>query len=164
MTAELSVEIKRVGRKLFLLAIYLIIDTQKSNPLKVKGMLTELIALLIHDNFPRSLSSNVGTPHDVTRQIKDYIDSTRGIGLDLKGLEKQFFYSKYYLEREFKKKYGVSLISYANDKKMEYAQSLLKKFTVSKAAEELCFSSIYSFSRAFKNKYGICPTEYKDRQ
>jgi len=142
--------------------LYRIIDVQKSNPLIAKGLLTELIALLIHDNFPRSLSPvRASSSHDITQQLKDYIDSTRGVAIELKRLERQFFYSKYHLERAFKKKYGVSLISYAVDKKMEYACFLLKSKSVSKVAEELGFSSIYSFSRAFKNKYGIAPTEYR---
>ena len=78
-------------------------------------------------------------------------------------LEKQYSYSKYYLERQFKKAYGISLIAYRNEKRMQHARKLLELESVSDVAEELGFRSIYSFSRAFKKQFGICPSECRKK-
>ena len=96
--------------------------------------------------------------------ISDYIDAGQGLNSSLDDFEKQFSYSKYYLEREFKKNYGVSLISYRNNKRMEFAAKFLKENSVTNVVEILHFSSIYSFSRTFKKHFGISPTKYKDSQ
>ena len=142
--------------------LFAVIDLYVANKqLSAKGVLTELLDALISDNFPSTLSKDDKSFHDISRQIKDFIDSSQGLDLGLDALSKQFSYSKYYLERQFKQKYGVSLIAYRNDKRMSFACQMLERDTVSSVSEKLGFSSIYSFSRTFKNKYGISPSKYK---
>lgn len=126
-----------------------------------KAGFMELLDLLLTDNFPNFFSADLSSRADVMQQVKDYIDSSCGIRITLDALEKQFCYSKFYLERRFKEQYGMSLISYSNNKKLELACVLLRDQTVTDVAEYLGFSSIYSFSRAFKNKYGLSPLIYK---
>ena len=126
-----------------------------------KAALTEIISMLIADNFPKCFSNDT-VGYSVAKQIKDYIDAGQGIGVRLESFEKQFSYSKYHLEREFKRIYGISLIAYRNNKTMELAARLLKNSNVTEVSERLHFSSIYAFSRAFKKHYGISPSEYKN--
>ena len=128
--------------------------------LEAKGLLTTLLAVLIRDNFASCLNQKEPT-WGIARQLKDFIDATHGVGIGLDALEKQFSYSKFHLERQFQREYGVSLIAYVNKKKMRLAQELLTEKSVSQVAEEIGFSSIYAFSRAFKNRFGISPSEYK---
>ena len=132
--------------------------------LSAKGMLSVLLERLIRDCFPLLLEQNVGNEACVTRQIKDYIDAQHGVGICLDALEKQFSYDKFYLERQFCKEYGKSLIAYSRQKVMEQAALLLREQTVSAVADTLGFSSIYAFSRAFKRYYGISPSLYYDRE
>lgn len=134
-------------------------DRYPNNSLIKKARLTEIIDMLINDNFPESFSSDANRQYTVSQQLKDFIDAGQGVTLSLDQLEKQFSYSKYYMERKFKEAYGISLIAYRNSKKMELAKKLLKTQSVSATAEQLGFSSIYSFSRAFKKYFGICPTQ-----
>ena len=136
---------------------------QSCRRLDAKAALIRLIERLICDNFPDCFSEDRVDKYDVTDQLKSFIDSEHGINISLDTLEKQFYYNKFYLERQFKKKHGISLMVYAKDKKMSFACKLLKTQTVSDVSEKLGFSSIYAFSRAFKNKYGMYPTEYKKR-
>ncbi|MBE6589245.1 MAG: AraC family transcriptional regulator [Ruminococcaceae bacterium] len=138
-----------------------IVSFSSNRMLSAKGAMTELIAELIHDNFQGCLSAEQEKCYDIAQQLKDFIDSTFGLHTDLDALEKQFSYSKFYLERQFKEKHGISPIAYANTKRMELAKTLLKNQSVSEVTEKTGFSSIYAFSRAFKNKYGIPPSEYK---
>ena len=139
---------------------YRIIDCFSSGQrLIAKGALTELLGILIGDNFPALNSKDAQETYGVALQIKHLIDSVHGVGISLDTLEKQFSYSKFYLERKFKQAFGTSLISYVNLQRMDFARELLHHYTVSETAERTGFSSIYSFSRAYKNRFGIPPTQ-----
>lgn len=128
-----------------------------------KARLIELIHLLITDNFPECFANQQEPQYDVCAQLKAYMDAGQGTASTLTELEKQYSYSKYYLERQFKKAYGISLIAYRNEKRMQHARKLLETESVSDVAEELGFRSIYSFSRAFKKQFGICPSECRKK-
>ena len=115
--------------------------------------------MLISDNFANYFI----TPADADtflKQIKDYIDAGQGISMTLDNIAQQFNYSKYYLDRQFKKQYGISIIAYRNEKRMALAKTLLPNETVSTVAEKLGFTSIYVFSRAFKIFFGFPPSAY----
>ena len=140
---------------------YRVIDcVSAGQALEAKGLLTTLLATLIRDNFASCLNQEEPS-WSIARQLKDFIDATHGVGIGLDALEKHFSYSKFHLERQFQKEYGISLIAYVNQKRLMLAQVLLKSKSVSHVAEEIGFSSIYAFSRAFKNRFGISPSEYK---
>lgn len=98
---------------------------------------------------------------EIALRFVKLVGRTHGTGISLDSLEKQFSYSKFHLERQFQKEYGVSLIAYVSKRRMQLAQELLTEKSVSRVAEEVGFSSIYAFSRAFKNKFGISPSEYQ---
>ena len=73
---------------------------------------------------------------------------------DLESLEKQFFYNRFYLEKQFMKLYGMPVISYRNALRTKRAKELLKEHSVTETAALLGYSSVYAFSRAFKNSCG----------
>lgn len=140
---------------------YKVIDcTSAGQALEAKGLFTVLLAALIRDNYASCLSQKEPA-YSIAQQLKDFIDATYGVGIGLDVLEKQFSYSKFHLERQFRMEYGVSLIAYVNQKRMERAQELLETQSVTRVAEEIGFSSIYAFSRAFKNKLGVSPSAYQ---
>jgi len=141
---------------------YEIVNLQNNaKSLRYKAKLTEMISLLIEDNFSDIFSESSTDKYTVFHQIKDYIDAGQGISMSLEDFEKQFSYSKFYLDRQFKKKFGASLIEYRNQKRMQRACDLLKEGnSVTRVSEILGFSSVYSFSRTFKNEFGVSPTNY----
>lgn len=132
---------------------------QKKQSLLAKSAFIELLDYLITDNFSNCFLK--GKEYNIACQIKDLIDFGQGINMSLADFEKLFAYNRYYLEKCFKKKYGISLISYRNQKKMQLACKLLEQLSVSAVAKELSFTSVYAFSRAFKNHTGESPSEYK---
>lgn len=143
----------------FLKTFFDIIDTKDVHTLSCKAKMLYLLQAIISDNAPEfSKKPSVNTK--ITTLIKSYIDSNYDQEISLETLERQFDYSKYYIEKLFKQKYGVSVINYRNTKRMEAAVRLLEEHSVSKVAETLGFSSIYSFSRAFRMTYGVSPTKY----
>lgn len=123
-----------------------------------KAKLAQIIDILVTDNFPNCFSAEE-SHCNVIQQLKDYIDAGQGITASLSDLEKQFSYSKYYLERQFKKSYGISLMAYRNNKRMQTAKEMLRTERVSVVAEALGFTSIYVFSRAFKQHFGFSPSK-----
>ncbi len=141
-------------------SIYKVAQSYKENKLSAKAYMLNIIEKIIADNFPESIAREAQS-YNVAKQIKEYIDAGQGSTADLSVLENMFSYSKYYLEREFKKEYDISIMAYRNKVKLETAKLLLKHKTISEVAEELNYTSIYVFSRAFKNYYKISPSEYK---
>lgn len=136
---------------------YQITTTPAPPSLSRRAKLLLLVELLILDNFPAVFEKN-DTYYPIENEIRDYVDAGHGLFSSLEDFAKQFSYSKYYLERRFKDAFGVSLISYRNQKKLLYAKELLKSESVTAVSEKLGFSSIYAFSRAFKLHFGYPPS------
>ena len=143
---------------MFLDIFYKVIS--EKNTLIQKAAMLQLLSILIEDNFPDFMEEE--TAPSIAHQIKNYIDAGNGLRMNLNDFSKNFFQSKFYLEKKFKEAFGVSLIEYRNQKRMTYANNLLEKCSVSKVADELGYQSIYAFSRAFKTRFGISPQNYKN--
>lgn len=140
---------------------YDIIDSESnSSSLLQRAKMLALVQMLVESNFPDCFSGTYQSD-EIAERIKDYIDAGQGISISLEDFEKQFSYSKYHLEREFKKKYGESIIAYRNKKRMERAYTLLKTDSVLSVSQALDFSSVYVFSRSFKHYFGIPPSMVK---
>lgn len=139
---------------------YEVINLTEQSMLVRKARLIEIIEALINDNFPNVFEQKYKV-YRIEKQIKDFIDAGQGMTANLEDIAKQFSYSKYYLDRRFKEKYSVGIMSYRNRKRMQTAKQMLKDNTVSAVSERLGFSSIYVFSRAFKNHFGVSPTDIK---
>lgn len=129
---------------------------KSENYLEKKALLTNLISIIAKDNFPDSFTYKEDYP--VEMQLKNYIDAGQCFSLTLPQIANMFSYDMFYLEKKFKSAFGNSIISYRNNKRLLYAQTLLKDFSVSQVAEKTGFSSIYSFSRAYKLKFGKSPS------
>ncbi len=152
--------LKKVSdRHLFCELFYKTVD--ETDKLAQKGLLIQLLSLLIRENFPYFFERKFDA--SVSRQIKDFIDSGQGYAMSLSDFEAMFFYDKFYLEKSFTAKYGVSLVKYRNWKRMEAARLLLATKSVSEVAEALGYGSIYAFSRAYKTHFGHSPTASIDR-
>ena len=148
-------------QKAALETFYAIVNNQKPSSLTQKGLLVQLIDMIITDNFPEMFVDSTEFVYSIEEQVKDYLDAGQGLTSSLEDIANQFNYSKCHLEHRFKDRYGVSLIAYRNNKRMQSAKIMLVTQSVSAVAEKLGFSSIYVFSRAFKNHFGISPSDYK---
>lgn len=128
--------------------------------LMAKSKMTALVDLLIRDNFTAALASEIKPRYTVADQIKDFWDAGQGLSMSLDDLAQQFSYNKFHLERLFRQRFGESLISYRNRRRMSVACRLLATHPVSEVATLVGFSSIYAFSRAFKQHFGASPSKY----
>lgn len=145
----------RIGSKEEFLALFYRIIAKDTAPLIKKALMIQLISMIINDHFPDMLEEQECTPVEI--QIRDYLESGNGDTVSLDDLAKRFFHSKFYLEKKFKRAFGVSIIEYRNRQRMARADSLLEHHSVSRVAEALGYQSIYSFSRAYKQHFGISP-------
>ncbi len=148
-------------QKAALETFYAIVNNPKPSSLTQKGLLIGLIDMLIEDNFPETFVDNTEFIYSIEEQVKDYLDANQGLTSNLDDIAKQFNYSKCHLEHRFKYRYGISLIAYRNNKRMQSAKIMLTTQSVSDVSNKLGFSSIYVFNRAFKNHFGISPSDYK---
>ena len=147
-------------KKLFFAAIDAHVKEEK---LLCKAHLTAIIHHIFKDSFPSTLIGEK-TVYGIEDQIRSLIDSGNAASLSLSELEKRFSYSRFYLERIFREKFGIGIIAYRNEARLTAAKELLRTKSVTEVAYALGYSSIYSFSRAYKNKFGISPSKAKARK
>lgn len=98
--------------------------------------------------------------------IRDYIDYNIYKRITISEIADIAHLSISQTERIFKAKYGVSLIKYTLDKKLETARHLFTTthLNIGEVSERLSFTSPKYFSRQFKLKYGLTPSEYVRKQ
>ena len=143
----------------FLELFYSIIDAPNHQSLSCKTSMLALLEMIIADNVPNALMPAPQTA-SIAAQIKEFLDANFCQNISLSALEKQFSYSKFYIEKCFKKETGLSVMQYRNQKRMAAALELLKSHCVSETGRLLGYSSIYTFSQAFSTFYGESPTKY----
>lgn len=129
--------------------------------LEKKGLFLQLLSIVIANNFHALFDAE--EKHSVEQLIKNYMDAGQGLSMSLDDFSKQFSYSKYYLEKLFRTAYGISLIAYRNQKRMETARYLLCRHTVSEVALIVGYPSIFSFSRAYKLYFGVSPNSHREK-
>jgi AraC family transcriptional regulator len=97
---------------------------------------------------------------------KDVLLENLGEQLTIKELSRRVAINECYLKKGFKEIFGSTIFEFYQNKRMEYAHSLLfeEGKTVTQVAEILGYSNISHFSTAFKKHTGIKPCELLFRQ
>jgi two-component system response regulator YesN len=104
-------------------------------------------------------------PNHVIDVIKNYIDKNYCTEIRLSMFREKYYFSKEYLSKRFKQKYGVGIYEYALKLRMERAKELLMNddLQIQDISERLGYSNNNYFSKAFKNYYGLSPTEFREK-
>lgn len=150
--------------------LYDIIELYKQKSSYIHSIIREKMLALCHLILIEygEISQNERTIfNNIMFTIKDYIDnyhlfdhSTR-LTLDI--LENHFHINKFYIDKIFKKTFGVSVIKYYNTKTISYANIyLMQNKSIQEISDTLKFTSIFVFSRFYKNNTGISPMSYKN--
>ena len=97
------------------------------------------------------------------RRIKKYIEKNLGSKILLQDIGEALGKNANYLNQVFKKKNGLSIISYVNLEKMKKAAVLIgdEGCSTKEAANAVGISDINYFSRLFKQKMGMSVSGYK---
>ncbi len=118
----------------------------------ISGLLTTILTT-------RGINENNGLS-DIKNKLEgvvNYINANFTKTINLDKLSELFYISKYYLAREFKKEYGVTIIQYIISKRIVYAKQLLR-FTDKPIDEisEICgFNDQSYFVKQFKRSEGV---------
>lgn len=132
------------------------------NEALLAGYLYQLLFLVAHSN-------NTYVPYDYADErmtkIIQYINENYNHINDIEEVAEQFFISKFYLCRFFKKKLGISLVSYLNKIKIMEACRMIQggETNLTEIAIKCGFNSSSYFCKVFKSEKGTSPTEYRKR-
>ncbi len=124
-------------------------------------MLTDLITLCITGNKD-TIGQNC---MEKMKLIKEYIDHNFKNKLSLSSIAQEFYLSKYYLAREFKKFHGMTIGNYISGKRVTYSKELLR-FTNKSIEEisELCgIPDTNYFAKVFRKLEECSPSEYRKK-
>ncbi|MGN1021847.1 MAG: AraC family transcriptional regulator [Aristaeellaceae bacterium] len=92
-----------------------------------------------------------------------YIDAHLADELSVKELAGACFISADHLTRLFKKKFGMTVSEYIQDKRIRLAAELLTRgdLSISAVSNTVGFGNYSYFTEQFKKRYGVTPREYQ---
>lgn len=116
----------------------------------------------ISDEIRRRDQEREPTPAELMRR---YIDIQPDGYVTLDRLASEFHFSKQYLIRIFKARYGITPGEYILNRRIAIAQSLLKKTNLSirEIAEQLKFCDVTYFTDFFHTRVGISPLDFRKK-
>ena len=126
------------------------------------SLLTQLMVDCIRCTQKRK--SDKSTRRDYFSSIQSYIDENFQEDLNLDRLAQSFSINKYYLQKQFKKKTGLSPNEYLTRVRLEKAKNLLRTTneTMTQIAQEVGYTASY-FDNVFKKYESVTPHIYRQR-
>lgn len=96
---------------------------------------------------------------------KNYIKNNLHTKITLGEISLKLHCSKVTLTENFRKEFGVTIVQYINEKRMEAARIMLQNSdaSITTIAEECGFSGMEYFSIFFKKKYGMSPSAWRKK-
>ena len=103
---------------------------------------------------------------DVIIQIIDYIHENCNKKITSKDIEDFFHMNFDYLNRQFKKRTGMTIINFSNRYRIEESKELLQSglYNIRQTAEIMGFSNEFYFSRVYKRFEGVSPLVHTGNQ
>ena len=125
--------------------------------------LTDLITVLFTMNHDSEEAT--GSTADKLKSIREYMMIHYGEHISLDELSELFFVSKYHLAREYKKVYGVTLISDLTAIRISQAKSALRfsADSIEKISADCGFSDSGYFIKVFSRSEGMTPLTYRKK-
>lgn len=127
--------------------------------------MTDNISVIIHRMFIYIKNRTKKGEYDLPEQIRHYLDSNLENKITIDVLCTIFNYSKNYIIRVFKERYGITPYRYFLERKIDVAKLYLcnTKYTVNEIAQILKFADQHYFSTEFSRFEGISPKEYRKK-
>ena len=133
-----------------------------SNDIQASGLLNRLMVSCI-DECRRQKSIDADS-NDYAASIRSYLDVNYQENISLDSLAQVFSINKYYLQKLFKKRLGLSPNEYLTRVRLERAKNLLRTTndTMLQIAQEVGYTPSY-FDIVFKKYEGVTPHGYRQR-
>ena len=126
-------------------------------------LIVDILSILLQEiTTPKEIS----TPHKTNLEsIRNYLDEHYTEKFSLDELAEEFFISKYYLCREFKSLYGITLNHYVIAKRITLAKKLLRfsSYTLEEIALKCGFYDASYFNKQFKKSEGIGASDFRKK-
>ena len=128
-----------------------------------QGLLEVLVVRLMRRT---DFSASLAPPQHTSKEcaaVRRYIDSHFKENLNLDTLAEMVHVNKFHMAHAFTKEYGVSPISYLNQRRIQESALLLKStdMSLSRIAQTMGFSSPSYFSQSFRREMGQSPLAYR---
>lgn len=134
----------------------------------VKEELNDAIEKAIRKNYPDAdfsvESENTGiSAEEVIAIIHSKIEQNYQENIQLADFASRYFFSKEYLSRLFKAKFGCNIYEYLIRVRMEHARTLLldPERRILDIAQSIGYADANYFSKAFRNFCGQTPSEFR---
>lgn len=109
--------------------------------------------------FPKATASNL--PENI-RKLKQYIDTNFAEIKSTEEIANNFFYSREYVSRLFRKHFDITISEYITKRRIIQAQKLLSSGSpITETAFGVGFCSLSSFVKAFRKETGVTPSVYR---
>lgn len=111
-------------------------------------------------------SNSALTTDQIVEIIHEYIRNNYAENIKISMFSEKYFFSKEYISRHFKSKYGHGIYEYVLIVRMENAAALLKddSIKIQDVGARVGFPDNNYFSKAFKNYYNLSPSDYRREQ
>ena len=130
--------------------------------LMMEGSLQQFIAMQLAPFVQPFLrrESMTTRDRDILYAVKDYLHKTFHANHSLLDLSKQFGINQNKLKKSFKELFGIPVIEYLYNLKMEHAKNMLydQGMYVGEVAALVGYKNANHFATAFKRKFGIKPS------
>lgn len=136
----------------------------------IKSYLEQFLVLMIRDISEHQdislFTSQQKLETHLVSEIKGFLREHLTQKIRIEDICNTFGYSKTYLSQLFKNQCGISLMSYYNQKKIEYAKKLITEngYTFTQVSNQLSFDNPQYFARVFKRITGQTPSEFRNSQ
>ncbi len=121
------------------------------------GFLLSQLVVLLSVASPATQKTHKEEP--LGARVIRYVNAHIAEPMTLDGLANEFYVSKYYLCRAFKRHNGISILGYINGKRVMMARQMIESGEVAAVvSERVGFSDYSTFYRAYRKAYGHAPT------
>jgi AraC family transcriptional regulator, transcriptional activator of the genes for pyochelin and ferripyochelin receptors len=102
---------------------------------------------------------------DILHEVKNYLSQNYLDTLSLFDLSRRFMLNEFKLKYGFKKLFGMAVMQFVNEKRLEHSQKLLKETdkTIVEISQIIGYEHPGNFSSSFKKKFGYSPLFYKNK-
>ena len=103
---------------------------------------------------------------EVIEIIRDKIDHQYSENIRISDFSARYFFSKEYLSKLFKTRYGIGIYEYLLKVRMERAAELLRDpdIKILDISARIGYTDNNYFSKAFRNYYTLTPTEFRRKE
>ena len=125
---------------------------------RLAGLLLSELLLILSLASPAAHSHKREEP--LGARVIRYVNAHIAEPLSLDALAGEFYVSKFYLCRAFKRHNGISVLGYVNGKRVMMARQMIESGeTAAVVSERVGFADYSTFYRAYRKAYGHAPTE-----